>query len=290
MVQPGIESKFSEYGRPNTDSGRPNCDKKFPMPITPKKTVLRDLQNENRITVPKSVESPVLLKENGPDIESIKVSCPERTEPEHLVNQSQPMASANGHLVYVRRKPEADHPKSSIHASRSDNSFCSPQKKVDNQHQTIEGKLQVKEPSICIPENVPMPTCSLTSFPSGNPSVPSSVGKSPSNLQATGSDNYGVTISLAPSDYSKSMNNRPWEERYCRLQDVLEMLDRSNQEDYVQMLRSLSSEGLSLQAIGLEKRSIQLSLVEANELQRVQQLDVLGKYAKTLRVSTGQQG
>lgn len=75
----------------------------------------------------------------------------------------------------------------------------------------------------------------------------------------------------------------------CKLNSSLDKLDHSDQKDYIEMLRSLSSVELSKHAIELEKRSIQLSLEEAKELQRVQALDVLERYSKHSIVPSNQQ-
>nr|AFK49386.1 unknown [Medicago truncatula] len=64
---------------------------------------------------------------------------------------------------------------------------------------------------------------------------------------------------------------------------LLRKLDQSDQAEYIQMLQSLSSVELSRHAVELEKRSIQLSLEEAKELQRVAVLNVLGKSAKNFK-------
>ncbi|KAL5079589.1 hypothetical protein RYX36_008011 [Vicia faba] len=83
--------------------------------------------------------------------------------------------------------------------------------------------------------------------------------------------------STNPSIPSKVFKYLLWEERYQHLLAFLRMLDQSDQADYIQMLQSLSSVELSRHAVELEKRSIQLSLEEAKELQRVAALNVLGK-------------
>ncbi|PIN00585.1 hypothetical protein CDL12_26911 [Handroanthus impetiginosus] len=54
-------------------------------------------------------------------------------------------------------------------------------------------------------------------------------------------------------------------ERYLQLQRSLKMLDESNQDDYVQMLQSLSSVELSQHAVELEKWSITLQLEEGSK-------------------------
>ncbi len=95
--------------------------------------------------------------------------------------------------------------------------------------------------------------------------------------------NYHPIGSASPSDGPRGMKNLLWEERYQRLQMLLKKLDESDQEEYVQMPWSLSSVELSRHAIELEKRSIQLSLEEAKEVNRVAMLNVLGKSIKNLR-------
>ena len=88
---------------------------------------------------------------------------------------------------------------------------------------------------------------------------------------------------VAPSatvqgDIHRSGNQNPyWSERYDRLQTYLENCDRSPQEGYMRMLRSLSAAGRSMHAIELEKRAIHLLVEEGKELQRMKALNVLGK-------------
>nr|XP_051219602.1 uncharacterized protein LOC127336796 isoform X5 [Lolium perenne] len=85
----------------------------------------------------------------------------------------------------------------------------------------------------------------------------------------------GTTVE---GDIHMSGNQNPyWSERYIRLQTYLENCDRSPQEGYMQMLRSLSAAGRSLHAIELEKRAIHLLVGEGKELQRMKSLNVLGK-------------
>ncbi|RVW48384.1 Zinc finger protein ZAT3 [Vitis vinifera] len=66
----------------------------------------------------------------------------------------------------------------------------------------------------------------------------------------------------ATTGHFVGMKSQHWEERNLQLQRLLRKLDQSNQEDYLQMLRSLSSIELSRHAVKLERRSIQLSLEE----------------------------
>ncbi|CAL0305925.1 unnamed protein product [Lupinus luteus] len=104
---------------------------------------------------------------------------------------------------------------------------------------------------------------------SGNPSLPISL--------------HNSTITLPPLDSTrnpKGFQNLHWEDRYQQLHMFLTNLDISHQQEYIKMLRSLSSVELSRHAVELEKRSIQLSLEEARELQRVRVLNVLEKPVK----------
>ncbi|KAM0884468.1 hypothetical protein ACQ4PT_030962 [Festuca glaucescens] len=85
----------------------------------------------------------------------------------------------------------------------------------------------------------------------------------------------GTTVQ---GDIHRSGNQNPyWSERYIRLQAYLENCDRSPQEGYMRMLRSLSAADRSLHAIELEKRAIHLLVGEGKELQRMKSLNVLGK-------------
>ncbi|CAL5402346.1 unnamed protein product [Camellia sinensis] len=269
MVQQTIDSKFSGYGIPNTETGLANQDKQLPLPVTAKKMALRDLQNENRIAVPKSLGSSLFPKESGPTIKAVKASGTKRPAPECLVSapqhQSPTSNAANGHLVYVRRRPEVELAKSSIFDNTNSNAYCPQARKLGDQDETPQPKSQMKEPKTCVPEVAPIPRTSLMCYSSGKPSVPLSIGKSSNIVQPTDANYLPISSSTPPLDYPKKMNNQHWEERYCQLQDLLKILDQSNQEDYVQMLRSLSSVELSRHAVELEKRSIQLSLEEGRQ-------------------------
>ncbi|ESQ53072.1 hypothetical protein EUTSA_v10026442mg [Eutrema salsugineum] len=79
-----------------------------------------------------------------------------------------------------------------------------------------------------------------------------------------------------------------WEERYHHLQLLLNKLNESDQTDHLQMLWSLSSSELSKHAVELEKRSIQFSLEEAMEMQRVASLNVLGRSVNSLKSTSNE--
>uniref|UniRef100_A0A0E0P4Y8 Serine-rich 25 kDa antigen protein n=1 Tax=Oryza rufipogon TaxID=4529 RepID=A0A0E0P4Y8_ORYRU len=83
----------------------------------------------------------------------------------------------------------------------------------------------------------------------------------------------GTTV----QDDTHKSSNQYWNVRFNRLQTYLESCDRSTQEGYMRMLRSLSAADRSMHAIDLEKRAIHLLVEEGKELQRMKALNVLGK-------------
>lgn len=282
MVQQTIDSKFSEYGLASSETGFPKHDKQQPVALAAKKTALRDLQNDNRNMVPKSGASSVYLKESGPAIEMLKVSGTKRTQSECLVRSPRHQSSTsnvNGHLVYVRRKTEAESGKSSTIDNTSNRVDSTQSRQRDVQDERIQQQSHTTDSRTCTPEPLPVPRALSESLSSTKPSVSLALGKSNSSSPPA-EPNVHVASAISSLDYSKRSRVQHWEERYGRLQNLLRILNLSNQEDYLQMLRSLSSVDLSRLAVELEKRSIQLSLEEAKEVKRVRVLDVLGKYPR----------
>ncbi|KAJ0489888.1 putative transcription factor C2H2 family [Helianthus annuus] len=204
-----------------------------------KKTTLRDSQHENRNMVPKS-DGSFLLKDNGPVVEPIKLTGTKRSQ--------QTPASSNGHLVYVRRKTESEQHKKSTGNKANDQ--CRKLDEKNHEQHPVNGS------TTCIPEP------KTSEGVSGKTNITSPV----------------IDSSCIQSNNAKVVSIQHWEERYFKLQNFLKALDSSNQDDYRQMLRSLSSVGLSRVAVELEKRSIQLSMEEAKEVQRAKIVDVLDKF------------
>ncbi|KAK1434386.1 hypothetical protein QVD17_00126 [Tagetes erecta] len=204
-----------------------------------KKTGLRDLQHENRNKVPKS-EGTSLLKDNGPVVEPIKFAGTKRPQ--------QTPSSNSGHLVYVRRKTESEQHKNST--SNKANDQC---REVHEHDGKNHEQYPMSDSVMCIPAT------KASEGVSGKTNITSPV----------------VDSSCFQSNNPKGFSIQHWEERYLKLQNFLKALDSSNLDDYRQMLRSLSSVGLSKVAVELEKRSIQLSMVEAKEVQRAKLVDIL---------------
>ncbi|KAL4572797.1 hypothetical protein LXL04_019582 [Taraxacum kok-saghyz] len=209
-----------------------------------KKTVLRNLQNEKTNMVPKSDESS-LLKANDPPLESNKLSGIKRPQ--------QTPGSNKSNLVYVRRKTESEHHKNSTCNKPNDQP-----KKLNESNEKNHEQDPVNNPTICVPESKTLP---LVTHDSGK-----------SNITLPASDSKGL------------LSIQQWEERYVRLQNLLKILDLSNQDDYRQMLRSLTSVGLSRVAVELEKRSIQLSMEEVNPKPHNSPLSCLNDKPKVVNV------
>lgn len=266
-------------------------DKQLSVPQTTKKTALRDLQNDKERVVPKSVGSSALLTESGSSVEAVKLCGTKRAPPESLLSSrhhSPGGNAANGHLVYVRRKAETEPGKCSSDDSTNISADHSQSKLNIHQNEHVKEHLQKKESDILVPEALNFDKSSsecVSRAPAGPLPVPASSNTFPSTV----SNNLKVRSSQPSLDYQKRTKVQHWEERYYRLQNLLKQLDNSSQEGYVQMLRSLSSVELSRHAVELEKRSIQLSLTEGREWQRVMLLDVLGKDPKNCKATSTQQ-
>ncbi|XP_022948063.1 uncharacterized protein LOC111451757 [Cucurbita moschata] len=270
MVQKSIDSKLSNSGKES-----PAHEKQ--LQISAKKTALRDLQNDNRVVASNCTGSSPLLKERGPSSDFIKVSGNNKPSPVFTTSPPRLVSSTSntttGHLVYIRRKSDADIAKSSPCDSSSIKADY--QSKLGQLAETVHLKSQVKElQDHCFPAFAPFTMVSPMNA-SGKPSVP---------------HKYGINLATAESDFdSAEWKNLQWEHRYHQLELLLNKLNQSDQQDYLQVLRSLSSVELSRHAVELEKRSIHLSFEEAKELQRVGVLNVLGNPVNNIKVPLAHQ-
>lgn len=281
MAQQRFDSK-AELGPGNGEAGLLSQDKQ--LLVTVKKTPLRDLQSESNIVARKVSSNPLILKE-AVITEVMKVSGTKRPSPEAPISVShqQPSSShgGNGHLVYVRRKSEADAGKNSNNEVVADNANSPQPRQLNLQEDEHQPKSLIQESSMqCLPAYAPIPSTSLTSIPSTKPSLPPSLGTLKDKKISEEARNQSVQSGV-PSSLPSRVNKKNWEERYLQLQMFLKTLDQSSLEDHFEMLRSFSAVELSRHAVELEKRAIQLSLEQAKELQRVKALNVLGKSVRT---------
>lgn len=141
------------------------------------------------------------------------------------------------------------------------------------------GKVVV-QPSIVVtasppPRNVVSTTAVPQNFVAAN--------VAPCNVVATSTVSHDAVVTSPasnPADLQRS-NNQDWKERFIRLQTFLRNNEQSGQEEYIHMLRSLSSVGRSKHAIELENRAVSLLIEEGKELQKMKILNVLGKLSPT---------
>lgn len=271
-----INSKLNSNRLGDNGSGLPTYHKQPPVAI--KKIPLRDVQNDNRSLLHRHTES-----EGGSIADAIKTSGTKRLTPD--CPQSPPCHQffssngANDHLVYARRRFESELGKRRI--------LDQPNKNADNLHSTQfcqnmqqipQQQTQMKDRNVyCAPAFAPIPLASLVTFAFGEPSVPLSMGKPSNELLDVESNYLKVTSEVPHSVHSKETDDQQRKERFLRLQKVLKQCDEFDQNDYIQMLRSFSPSELSRHAIELEKRAIQLTVEEGKEIQRMKELNILGK-------------
>ncbi|KAL1554525.1 hypothetical protein AAHA92_15076 [Salvia divinorum] len=277
MVQQTKDSTFTEYGLAHAESGLSNSDKQLSISIAAKRTELLGSRNESPMAVSKSIGSQFPVETSESVGEAVKISGTKRP----ILS---PLKSNGGstHIVYVRRKPELELAKSNLCDTQLNAANCPDTKRSVNQDGATQQFTGKNEPMICVSDAAPPPRVSSPSFSSTRRSVSPSLGvsgniSSPENIKHV---DFNCRKHSPEDPATVSVNL--WEEQYNRLQSFLKMLDQSDQYEYVQMLRSLSSVELSRHAVELEKRSIKLSLEEAKEMQRVRFVDVLGKYGKNV--------
>lgn len=128
-----------------------------------------------------------------------------------------------------------------------------------------------------------MPLASPVNFSPGKPPVPMFLGKASNGLPAAHSRQLRFTPeSLVPQLVGSEKNHDEQRtEGFLHLQNLLKQFDDSDQREYIQTLRHLSPSELSRHAVELEKISMQLSVEEAKEIQRMMALNILGKSSMT---------
>ncbi|KAJ1290693.1 hypothetical protein BS78_02G265200 [Paspalum vaginatum] len=222
---------------------------------------------------------------------------------------------ANGHLVYVRRRPETDQSKggTSIRGESAGSIGLKTAVIGSSQSQALNLKHQNNTPQTQSAPQFVFPAAGspdlqsavlpahhsvgkqspgkdgaqsandATSLPPHNvvssiPVLQSSVAANlrSSSILATNAASCGAisAANLASSDpisattlapnqaHPRRSSNQDWSDRFLRLQAFLRNNEQSGQEEYISMLRSLSSTGRSKHAIELEKRAANLLIEE----------------------------
>lgn len=237
MFWKSMDSKLKNYRLLKSKTVSPKHDKQLSVPPTTKKTALRDLQNDNERAVPKSVGSSALLTESGSSVEAVNLSGTKRPPPKSLLssrNHSPGGNVANGHLVYMRRKPDTEPGKCSNDDSTSISSDHSQSKSNTHQNEHIKEPLQKNESDVLLPEalNIDRSSTECVSREAG----PVPAGKSSNTFPSTLSNHLQVRSPQPSLDHQKRTKIQHWEERYYQLQNLLKQLDNSSQEGYVQSM------------------------------------------------------
>ncbi|KAE9603466.1 hypothetical protein Lal_00001694 [Lupinus albus] len=209
-----------------------------------------------------------------------------------------PEGNSNQHTVAVNNKMKKNMTTSSIlkYPPATDSNIVSGTKRPPSQclqHSPLTTNINGHHHLVYVRRKSESELAKIT--PSANPIIIiNNNSYSPHSTQQLESDHVTpsstpTTMRLPPlqsnhvSTPTTGLQTLHWEDRYQQLHMFLRNLDISHQQQYIQMLQSLSSFELSRHAVELEKRSIQLSLEEARELQRVRVLNVLEKPVKNFK-------
>ncbi|KAK4434122.1 hypothetical protein Salat_0574900 [Sesamum alatum] len=245
-----------------------------------KKTALRDVQNENVGSIHKQQES--LLPGGRSSGDTIKVCGTKRLTPERP-SSSQGLSSlayngTNENVMNARRRFELELGRGRLQNNVEKISDYSESKNIGLLRQDIAQK--ITQPRDSNLHHIPVATSNnLTAtmaFPSNGLSVPSSFGKHSNSTPAA-----KVYPELPRTVDSKTTSDQLRTERFIRLQKFLKQCDEANQREYTQVLLHLSPAELSKHAVELEKRAIQLTIEEGNEMQRMKTLNILAKSSQT---------
>ncbi|PIA56834.1 hypothetical protein AQUCO_00700880v1 [Aquilegia coerulea] len=265
------ETKQNDCVLVNHGSGTIRCDQQHVKEI--KKTALRDLQNGNIMVSPQNAAK------RGSATVAINISGTKRPTPECIMGPpchlSPSSNGANANLVYSRRKSEEEVEKSNTCEKMENNADC-PQLR-----QFSHGVQETPKPQTLSqgPKNYSAfahnAGASIRTYPLGGASLPLSLDK-PVNGPSADLNRPSVASGSSPAN-SQRISNQHFKERFLQLQAFLKSYDNSNHEQYTQALRDLTSVGRSRHAVELEKRAIHLLLEEKKELERLKNLNVLGK-------------
>ncbi|XP_050267888.1 uncharacterized protein LOC126712563 isoform X2 [Quercus robur] len=255
-------------------------------PIGKKKTALRDVQNDSRSLIRNDPESCVLGRN---DANAVKVSGAKRLTPEFSSNppyhQSWRSNRANKHLTHDVKNFDSELGRTRVQETFENKSgFPNSRKYFHNQPQLAQQRSDKQEKNTsCLSAFAPIPTASLIAFSPGRPSVPIFLEKSGNGLPAAESNHLRFTSEYEVPHIadSKGSTDQKRKEQLLHVQKLLKHCDKYDQRDYIQRICHLSPLELSRHAVELEKRSIQLSVEEVKEIERMKALNIFGKSSPT---------
>ncbi|KAL8150036.1 uncharacterized protein LOC141709070 [Apium graveolens] len=277
------ELKNNEQGNSRADTSIYN---KQPS-VAAKKMVLADVQNDKRVA--RSYRESSFPKDGGPTADKVKVSGTKRlttlSPTSHLWPPRPDHTATKEHLLYTSKNTENTNRNMSSPPLKR---FCRMQQETpEKQSQVVENNTHQVHMTTCnymVPKNM---------LSNSNPSLESS----PASFVSPGNGaGPAETVCLndtskdAPPSDSKRVKDQKirqnWEERYVNLQNYLKTCDsESTQKNHIQNLRHLSAAELSMYAVELEKRAIQLTIEEGKEFQRMKALKIFDKFAASTNAS-----
>ncbi|XP_078440207.1 uncharacterized protein LOC144710339 [Wolffia australiana] len=125
----------------------------------------------------------------------------------------------------------------------------------------------------------PKSPCSDSFFMLGRPSKRAltqfDLGKPSSQSDSKGLTLYPCSSTGPPKSQLPDQGKVQWKDRFVKLQMFLRRLDQSNQQEYIQRLRSLSEVNRRRTAMELERRAVHLLAEEGKELEKMKRLNVM---------------
>lgn len=225
--------------------------------VSPSETATQTVISETNHSVAANfADPPSSTNVSSDENMELEIEPPQETKVSPSETATQTVLPEKNHFVAAN---SAD-PPSSIKASRDVNTEL----KVEPAHKT---KGSPSEIAPATPDSV---NALL------GPSLMFSLGKPTEIVLAEPSHTDGTNAVAVPPSPPRS-SNQDWKERFLRLQMFLKQCDQSNQEEYIQRLRSLPTAGRNRHAVELEKRAMRLAMEEANEYQRMRSMGILGK-------------
>lgn len=283
-----INTEHNANGMVGGGTATPAHDKQPPGSV--KKTALRDVQNENVGSIHKQQENSVTAggKSCG---DTVKVCGNKRLTPERpSSSQGLPYSSYNGtneNIINVRKRFEQElgSRRSQNNVEKKISSYSEAKNAVGQLRQDISQKPMKDGGSLhqglVVDQNK---LKALMAFASSGPSVPILMGKhNHSTPVAKVSQELPHAIDFKSTHHDLHAKETV---RFLRLQNFLKRCDEANQRDYTQTLMHLSPPELSKHAVELEKRAIQLTIEEGNEMQRMKALNIFIKPSPGMNLSS----
>ncbi|KAL8135764.1 hypothetical protein AgCh_010401 [Apium graveolens] len=288
-----MESKMINSELKNNELGNTGPDacisRKYPLMST-KKAVLADVQNDNRVS--RNHQENPLATDGGPVADKLKICGTKRLLPESAASHPfRPLSDRTAfkeHLVYTCKKFEIVGKNGKTEHNTDRNVSSHLLKPYRNMQQEIPQKqtlvLEVNAHHVPMAtSNYMAPKNTLSYSNSQLDSFPSTLANPGKWMGPAENDCFKVTSKVSLLTDSRRVDDRKWEERYIHLQNFLKMCDdESVCRDHVQKLRHLTPAELSIYAVELERRAIQLTIEEGKEFQRMKALKILEKSATTV--------